>query len=72
MFPLFTGKAGLEDRKQGDIYSSLQQHDVPCQITTQVGQDAPPCWGEDKTVPHRDIQRKHSYLQTAFVKLYST
>lgn len=42
--PLFTGKAGLGDNKKGDIYSSLRQCDVPCQITAQVGQGAPPCW----------------------------
>ena len=47
---LFTGKAGLGDNKKGDIYCSLQQCDVPCQITAQVGRRAPPCWGEDETV----------------------
>lgn len=48
--PLFTGKAGLGDNKKGDIYCSLQQCDVACQITAQVGQRAPPCWEEDETV----------------------
>lgn len=41
--PLFTGKAGLEDSKKGDIYSSPQQRDAPRQITAQVGRGAPPC-----------------------------
>ena len=35
--PIFTGKTGLGDNKKGDIYSSLQQCDVSCQITAQVG-----------------------------------
>lgn len=35
--PLFTGKAGPGDNKKGDIYCSLQQCVVPCQITAQVG-----------------------------------
>lgn len=48
--PLFTGKAGLGDNKKGDIYSSLQPCDVPCQITAQVGRGAPPWWEEDETV----------------------
>ena len=34
--PIFTGKTGLGDNKKGDIYSSLQQWDVSCQITAQV------------------------------------
>lgn len=53
--PLFTGKAGLGDNKKGDIYCSLQQCDVPRQITAQVGQ-APPCWEEDESVS--DAQAK--------------
>lgn len=52
--PLFTGKAGLGDNKKGDIYSSLQQCDAPCQITAQVGSLASPCWEEDRTVTHKD------------------
>lgn len=48
--PLFTGKAGPGDNKKGDIYCSLQQCDVPCQITAQVGRRAPPCREEDETL----------------------
>lgn len=58
--PLFTGKAGLGDNKKGDIYSSLQQcDDVPCQITAQVGQGAPPCREEDETVS--ETRRKDAF-----------
>lgn len=56
--PLFTGKAGLGDNKKGDIYCSLQQCDVPRQITAQVGQ-APPCWEEDESVS--DARRRCIY-----------
>lgn len=46
--PLFTGKAGPGDNKKGDIYCSLQQCVVPCQITAQVGRGVPPCWEEGR------------------------
>ncbi len=54
--PLFTGKAGLGDNKKGDIYCSLQQRDVACQITAQVSRGAPPCWKEDDTVSETHSQ----------------
>lgn len=65
---LFTGKAGLGDNKKGDIYCSLQQCDVPCQIAAQVGRRAPPRWGEDETVSRmrsRDVFTSvNTYIHT--------